>query len=230
VPASRDDEPIEDVVASFDLVIFDCDGVLVDSEMLAADCLARLLTAHGRETDLQDVFARYLGRSMSAVASDYHQALGRPLPENFGADMAVELRRRFENDLKPISGIAAVLDRLAVPYCLASSSGPERIALSLRITGLDRYFAGRIFDASMVPHGKPAPDLFLHAAARMGAAPAGTLVIEDSGNGVRAGKAAGMTVWGFTGGSHHAFMDGEAELAAAGADRVFRDMSRFSAD
>lgn len=214
------------LAAGFDLVVFDCDGVLVDSEMLAAECLSQLLTASGRPTGLDDVLALYLGRTLKAIAEDFESAVGRPLPADFPGDLASAIRHAFERDLQPIAGIAEVLAALAVPYCLASSSGPERIALSLRITGLDRFFAGRVFDASMVARGKPAPDLFLHAAATMGAAPGRTLVIEDSVSGVRAAKAAGMTVWGFTGGSHHARLDGEALLEEAGADRVFRDMSR----
>lgn len=227
LPATSADPEFELDLEAFDLVVFDCDGVIVDSEMLAAECLAELLTSSGRRTALGDVFERYLGRSMAVVAADFREAVGRPLPATFPAELAEALRRRFEAGLAPIAGIAEVLETLRRPFCLASSSGPERIALSLRLTGLDRHFEGRIFEASMVRQGKPAPDLFLLAAERMGADPVRTLVIEDSVSGVRAGKAAGMTVWGFTGGSHHAHMDGAALLAQAGADLVFRDMSRL---
>lgn len=221
-------EQVFDLKTEFDLVVFDCDGVIVDSEMLAAECLASLLTTSGRATDLKDVFDRYLGRSMAVVAADYVEALGRPLPDSFAGEMAAALKVRFEAGLRPIEGIADVLEGLRIPFCLASSSGADRIELSLRLTGLSRHFEGRIFNAAMVKHGKPAPDLFLLAAAEMGADPNRTLVIEDSVSGVQAGKAAGMTVWGFTGGSHHAHLEGERLLRQAGADLVFRDMSRLT--
>jgi HAD superfamily hydrolase (TIGR01509 family) len=123
--------------------------------------------------------------------------------------------------------IRAVLDETDLPYCLASSSDPERIRMTLSVARLAHYFDGRIYSGSMVEHSKPAPDLFLLAAAKMGAAPARTLVVEDSINGVLAGKAAGMTVWGFIGGSHYAGRDGRKSLSEAGADRVFDSMADF---
>ena len=123
--------------------------------------------------------------------------------------------------------VTNVLTDLGRPYCLASSSDSERIRISLAVTRLAHFFEGRIFTAAMVERAKPAPDLFLLAAARMGAPPAQTLVVEDSINGVLAAKAAGMSVWGFTGGSHYAGRDMAPALKAAGADRVFHSMAEF---
>ena len=135
------------------------------------------------------------------------------------------MRHAFATGLRPIPDIAEVLPRLGQDFCVASSSDIDRVAHSLELTGLAPLFGKRVFTAQMVERGKPAPDLFLFAAAKMKIAPAETLVIEDSASGVEAGKAAGMTVWGFVGGSHHAAGDRRASLEAAGADRVFDRMT-----
>jgi HAD superfamily hydrolase (TIGR01509 family) len=177
--------------------------------------------------DVGQVYATFLGRSFGSVAAHWQSARGEPIPESFAADYAERLHAAFTASLRPIVGIEALLDRLAVPFCLASSSNDARIAHSLATAGLASRFEGRIFSAAMVPNAKPAPDLFLHAAARMGAAPVRCLVVEDSVNGVLAGKAAGMTVWGFVGGSHCVGRDVGAALTAAGADRVFAAMRDF---
>jgi HAD superfamily hydrolase (TIGR01509 family) len=118
-----------------------------------------------------------------------------------------------------------MLQRLRTPFCVASSSDRERLAFSLAVAGLAAYFGDRVYSCELVAHAKPAPDLFLYAAERLGAKPDRTLVIEDSLNGVRAGKAAGMTVWGFIGGSHHAGRDAAGMLGAAGADRIIADLA-----
>jgi HAD superfamily hydrolase (TIGR01509 family) len=140
------------------------------------------------------------------------------------------VREKFAASLLPIEGVGAVLDALQLPICVASSSDLDRVVFSLAMTGLSGHFGGRLYTSQMVKRGKPAPDLFLHAAAAMGADPRRTLVIEDSVSGVRAGKAADMTVWGFVGGGHYASRDGRAMLRAAGADRVFARMSDFWLD
>jgi HAD superfamily hydrolase (TIGR01509 family) len=215
---------------SFDLVIFDCDGVLVDSEIIAADTLADMLGRYGQPADSSQVLERYLGRSFKAVQDDYRAATGTPLPASFAAEQRQALETAFRAELKPIEGIRDVLRRLqkrGVPYALASSSSLDRIEDSLEITGLAPYFEGRVFSSSMVKRGKPAPDLFLHVAKEMAAAPGRSLVIEDSPAGVAAGKAAGMTVWGFTGGGHHARFDGVDSLRKAGADRIIASMTEF---
>jgi HAD superfamily hydrolase (TIGR01509 family) len=209
-----------------DLVIFDCDGVLVDSEMLSCRCLVELLGRHGIEADLDTVFDKFLGRSVDSVAEHYG-AFGRVLPEEFLEELRGMVRRSFTASLQAIPNVAEVLASLGVAYCVASSSDLERIEFSLELTGLSPLFKGRVFTSQMVERGKPAPDLFLHAARCMKAAPERTLVIEDSVSGVQAGKAAGMTVWGFVGGGHYASRDGRALLMAAGADRVFDWMADF---
>ncbi len=210
-----------------DLVIFDCDGVVVDSEVLSCACLSETLGRFGLPMDVARVYDTFLGRSFGAVAAHWQAVRGEPIPESFAEEYAERLRAAFAASLRPIDGIEALLDRLSVPYCLASSSNDARIAHSLATTGLAHKFEGRVFSAAMVPNAKPAPDLFLHAAARMGAEPARCLVVEDSVNGVLAGKAAGMTVWGFVGGSHCVGRDVGAALTAAGADRIFAAMRDF---
>jgi HAD superfamily hydrolase (TIGR01509 family) len=210
-----------------DLIVFDCDGVLVDSEVIACHCLGEMLARYGTPTGLDEIFARFLGRSFAAVESHYQRLHGRPLPDSFRDELRALQIARFARDLKVMPGVPALLATLGRPYCLASSSDPERIRITLEATGLGAYFGDRVYNAAMVKRGKPAPDLFLHAAAAMGAAPAATLVVEDTAIGVEAGKAAGMTVWGFIGGSHYAGRDGRSALAAAGADRVFDSMLAF---
>ena len=212
-----------------DLIIFDCDGVLVDSEVLSCRCLSEALAGYGIQLGLDEALDLFLGRSMTAVLEHY-QALGRPIPEQFSADLRAAVRAAFQSGLNPIEGVSSVLEGLQIPHCVASSSDVDRVSLSLSLTGLAAHFDSRLYTSQMVTRGKPAPDLFLYAADRMRADPRRTLVIEDSVSGVRAGKAAGMTVWGFVGGSHYRSRDGEAVLAAAGADRVFGRMADFWAD
>lgn len=186
----------------FDLVVFDCDGVLIDSESISARMLVAELAGHGITVDLAYVAEHFLGRSYPVVLSQIRADFGIVLPQGFEADYRARLLRAFDRDLVAMEGVEAVLDRLGVPFCLATSSSPERLAFSMARTGLGARFDGRSVTASEVARGKPAPDLFLHAAARFGAAPARCLVIEDSRAGLRAARAAGMTVWHFTGGSH----------------------------
>lgn len=209
-----------------DLVIFDCDGVLVDSELLSCAALAETLAQSGITLDVADALALFLGRSTRAVVEHY-AAQGRALPADFLDQLKARVRTRFEAALQPIDGIAAVLARLAIPSCVASSSDLDRVSFSLAATGLAGHFGDRLYTAQMVTQGKPAPDLFLLAAGRMGVSPSRALVIEDSEAGVQAGKAAGMTVWGFSGGGHYQGRDGHAILRAAGADRVFDRMDAF---
>ncbi|MEW6643817.1 MAG: HAD family hydrolase [Pseudomonadota bacterium] len=209
-----------------DLIIFDCDGVLVDSEALSCRCLSEVLATYGIRADAGEVLELFLGRSVAAVTAHY-AGLGQALPLHFPADYAARVREVFSAALRPVAGVGAVLAALQAPSCVASSSDLARVALSLALTGLAAHFGDHVFTAQMVRDGKPAPDLFLLAAQRMGADPRRTLVIEDSVSGVQAGKAAGMTVWGFVGGSHYDGRDGHALLATAGADRVFAHMDDF---
>jgi len=147
--------------------------------------------------------------------------------DEFLAAFKSRVLQRFSRALQPIAGISAVVSNLAAPSCVASSSDLDRVSLSLHLTGLAPLFGDRLYTAQMVEHGKPAPDLFLYAAAQMQVVPQRTLVIEDSVSGVAAAKAAGMRVWGFVGGSHYRTRDGRAMLYEAGADRVFDQMTDF---
>lgn len=209
-----------------DLVIFDCDGVLVDSELLSCRSLTEALAEQGIEIDLESALELFAGRSLTAIV-DHYGALGLVLPDDFRVRLARRVREAFSRALSPIEGVAAVLEGFQMPRCVASSSDLERVRFALELTGLARYFGDRLYTSQMVEHGKPAPDLFLHAAAAMGADPRRTLVIEDSVSGVAAAKAAGMIAWGFVGGSHYASRDGRGILARAGADRIFSHMSDF---
>jgi HAD superfamily hydrolase (TIGR01509 family) len=213
-------------VSGTDLIIFDCDGVLVDSEVLSCGCLCEVLAGYGIEIGVDEVLDRFVGRSVAAVREHY-EALGRPLPAAFSDELKAKVRERFSASLLPIDGVGAVLASLRLPVCVASSSDLDRVTFSLAMTGLSGYFGERLYTSQMVRHGKPAPDLFLYAAAAMGADPRRALVIEDSVSGVRAAKAAQMTVWGFVGGGHYAARDGRAMLQAAGADRIFARMADF---
>jgi len=215
-----------DIKRCFDLVIFDCDGVLIDSEVLSCQCLVELLRRHDIALDLESAYTHFLGRS-SVVIVEHYTGLGRSLPAEFGAELQASIRDAFARSLTATPNVEKLLRSLDIAYCLASSSDLERIDFSLAMTGLRGLFEGRVFSADMVPEGKPAPDLFLYAAARMGARPERTLVIEDSVSGVQAAKAAGMRVWGFIGGSHYRFRNGRALLMAAGSDRVFERMLDF---
>ena len=183
------------------LVIFDCDGVLVDSEVISARVLVEVAAEAGVAFDAPYVARHFLGRSFPTVARSIAADFRVTLPPDFEARYRSRLLARFEADLRPTPGIEDLLGRLAVPSCVATSSSPARAARSLALTGLDRFLP-RVFTASEVARGKPAPDLFLHAAAMMGAAPASCLVIEDSPPGLLAARAAGMAVVAYAGGSH----------------------------
>ena len=206
------------------LIIFDCDGVLVDSELLSCRCLSEVLGEFGFALSETQALELFLGRSTKAIEQHYRD-LGQIVPDGFLPRLKSRVLETFGASLDAIPGVKAVVSELTVPFCVASSSDLDRVALSLDVTGLRAHFGDRIYTAQMVEHGKPAPDLCLYAAERMGAQAARTLVIEDSVSGVQAGKAAGMTVWGFVGGGHYGDRDGQAILSAAGADRVFGRMS-----
>jgi len=207
------------------LTIFDCDGVLVDSETLSSAIYAEALSEFGYEIDAETVAARFTGFSMKSTIATVEADWGQPLPEDFAATVRARADVRFDQDLTAISGIAAALDKLGDPRCVASSGQMRRIQRSLHKTNLMKYFdAAALFSAQMVDCGKPAPDLFLHAAHEMGFAPQSCVVIEDSLPGVQAAAAAGMTVLGFAGGSH---ISGghEDRMRRAGAHDVFDDMT-----
>ena len=198
-------------------VIFDCDGVLVDTERIGNAVLAELITELGIPTTVEQSIATYMGRSMASCLAMLEERLGEPPPADFAARYRTGVEAGWRRGLKPVPGIEAALDRIALPTCVASSGDHGRMRLTLGLTGLWDRFAGRIFSATEVEHGKPAPDLFLHAAERMGFDPGATVVVEDTVPGVRAGRAAGMRVLAF------ARLEQAADLAAAGGE-VFDDM------
>jgi HAD superfamily hydrolase (TIGR01509 family) len=209
------------------LLIFDCDGVLVDSEVLACRIDAEILTDLGIPYTIDEIMTQFVGGSLKDMMARIETDRGCTLPADFADVLNRTLFARFETDLRPIAGIREAVQALAVPRCVASSSSPERIALSLRVTGLADLF-DHAFSASQVPRGKPAPDLFLHAAAQMGYAPETCVVIEDSRFGVEAARAAGMQVIGFTGGGH-CTQGYAAVLEQTGAHRVIDRMADLPA-
>lgn len=186
----------------FGLIIFDCDGVLIDSEIISARMLVAELATLGVVIDLDYVARHFLGRSYPVVMAQIRAEFGLDLPPAFEEAYRTRLLDAFARELNVMPRVHGVLQELALPWCVATSSSPRRAEFSLKLTGLWLLAQGRVFTASEVANGKPAPDLFLHAAARMGVAPAACLVIEDSLTGIRAARAAGMEVWRFTGGSH----------------------------
>lgn len=207
-----------------ELIIFDCDGVLVDSEPLAMRVLLETIAAEGVEIDAAIGFRDFLGRSLAAVTAHLNAEHGLHLTADVLERMRLELYEVFRRELKPSCWVAEALDRLSVSFCVASSSQPERIRLSLAVTGLLDRFEPRIFSASMVARGKPDPDLFLHAAEAMGVTPERCLVIEDSPAGIAAAKNAGMRVFAYAGGSHIGLSGLRSEIEALKPDAVFDDM------
>ena len=211
----------------FDLVIFDCDGVLIDSEPIANRVHAQTLAGCGYAVGEEELQDRFCGISDAEMLATIEREWGRALPDDYARRIATALARQYRCSLKPIAGIAEALAGLSQPVCVASSGTPERIRLGLETVGLYDGFHPHLFSASMVGHGKPAPDLFLYAAARMGAAPERCLVIEDSPAGIEAARAAGMTAIGFCGGSH--CRPGHAErLTARGGALVIADMRELA--
>jgi HAD superfamily hydrolase (TIGR01509 family) len=210
--------------AGFKLVIFDCDGVLVDSEIISCQTVANLLTRHGVACDLPAALTRFLGRAAHVVTDDFVRVAKAPLPPDFVTQWRTELFEEFARSLSQIPGARAAIEALDVPYCVASSSDEERIELALRKTGLWDLFEGHVFSSTMVARGKPAPDVFLLAASVAGVDPEQCLVVEDSVSGIRAAKAAGMTAFGFTAGSHFAVLNQTEALIGAGADAIVGSM------
>lgn len=209
----------------YDLVIFDNDGVLVDSEPISNTILAGYLTELGHPTSYEESLRDYMGAAVHRVHDVILERTGQSLPADFDDTLHARVFAAFERELTAVTGVTEVLEKLradAVPYCVASSGSHERIRVGHRRTGLDRWFTeGIVFSAQDVGKGKPAPDLFLHAAERMGVAPDRCVVVEDSRLGVQAAQAAGMDVYGFTA------MTAEAELD--GARGFFASMEELPA-
>jgi len=205
------------------LVIFDCDGVLVDSEPLACRIELAALAALGHPIGAEEFRRNAVGRSRKDVNAMLEAFWDRALPADYTDRIRAATFTAFEAELQPVPGIRAVLESLGPqPRCVASSSHPTRIARALAVTGLAGFFGDHVFSAVEVPRGKPAPDLFLHAARQMNAAPENCLVIEDSVPGIRAAKAAGATAIGFAAGGH-CEPGHDRQLREAGADAVAAD-------
>ncbi|MFE4758917.1 HAD family hydrolase [Streptomyces mirabilis] len=200
----------------YDLVIFDNDGVLVDSEPISNTILAAYLTELGHPTSYEESIWDYMGSAMHRIHELVQERSGQRLPEDFDDVFHGRVFAAFERELQPVPGAVQLLEKLAadeVPYCVASSGSHERIRVGHRKTGLDRWFdEGRVFSSQDVGRGKPAPDLFLYAAERMGVAPERCVVVEDSPLGVRAANAAGMDVYGFTAMTPAAKLTGATQL------------------
>ncbi len=204
-----------------DLLIFDCDGVLVDSEALVMEVEAEMLTGGGFPLTTDEIAERYVGLSYASMMADLGRRHGRPVPEELSRAVQQAAIDRFPDHLQPVPGMPELLAGSNRPRCVASSSDLDRIELSLRVTGLSPHFpTGGIFSAQMVERGKPAPDLFLLAATTIGVDPDRCLVIEDSTAGVEAARAAGMGVVGLVAGGHARPQLGQ-RLRAAGASEVF---------
>jgi HAD superfamily hydrolase (TIGR01509 family) len=205
-------------VSPLRLVIFDCDGVLVDTERIAVRVDVAVLAELGWTMTEAEVVERFMGRTDADMVAAVEAYLGRPLPPDWEAPFQGWYRQAFEAELKPVPGVIDALDAIGTPTCVASSGTHERMRFTLGLTGLYDRFAGRIFSADDVARGKPAPDLFLHAAARMEVAPAECVVIEDSRYGVEAARAAGMRALGYAGGlTPRAWLEGPGTI-------VFDDM------
>ncbi|MGQ0510641.1 MAG: HAD family hydrolase [Betaproteobacteria bacterium] len=205
------------------LVIFDCDGVLVDSEPLANRVLHELLASLGLRMPLEEVMRSYIGRTRQGCVALTEEKLGRPVPATFVADWNALLFETFRRELQPVRGVKDLIGRLAGPFCVASNSSADRVRVALGATGLLERFEGRVFTADEVARPKPAPDLFLYAARTMGFQPAHCTVVEDSATGVRAAMDAGMTVLAYAGAGHA----DPVALAAAGAE-VFDSMDAIA--
>ena len=205
----------------FELVVFDCDGVLVDSEVISIRVDQLVLADLGWELELDEIVERFVGKSEAHFVAAVEQQLGVRLADGWDRDYGRWYQEAFERDLEAVDGIEDALDRLRLPHCVASSGSHDKMHRTLGKTGLLHRFQGRIFSATEVTNGKPAPDLFLHAAASLNTAPERCAVVEDSAYGVQAARAAGMHVFAYAGGVTPA-----ARLAGPGTT-VFSDMRRL---
>ena len=206
-----------------ELVIFDFDGVLIDSEVIGSTVWSGELKKAGFDVPASEILENYTGKSGRQICAQIEENHRKKLPHNFLDIVNVVVEEEMGRTLKAVPGAGELLEKLEaerIPVCIASGSRPERLFLCLKVTGLDAYFnEANVFSALLVKHGKPAPDIFLYAADKMGVSPEKCLVIEDSVAGVTAGVSAGMTVYGFTGGSHCAPNHAD-KLKAAGAHKI----------
>jgi HAD superfamily hydrolase (TIGR01509 family) len=202
----------------FRLAIFDCDGVLVDSELITNRVFARMLNELGIEVTLDDMFERFVGRSMPQCLKIITELLGRPVPQQFVAEYQTRSSAALRSELKAVPDIETVLATIPMPYCVASSGTHEKMQTTLGVTGLLPQFRGKMYSVTEVAQSKPFPDVFLHAARQQGVAPVDCAVIEDTPTGVTAGVAAGMTVFGYCA------LTPQRRLIEAGAHHTFERM------
>jgi HAD superfamily hydrolase (TIGR01509 family) len=207
----------------FELVIFDCDGVLVDSELITNRVFAALLGELGLPVTLEFLFENFVGRSMQHCWEQVAAMLDQEVPAHWQREFQLRTTAALQAEVQAVEGIEAVLESLGVPYCVASSGSHAKMATTLGATGLLPRFTGRMFSAADVARGKPAPDIFLYAACRCGVQPRDCVVIEDSPAGVAAGVAAGMTVYGYCACTL------ERRLLEAGAHCTFNNMAKLPA-
>lgn len=183
---------------SYDLIIFDCDGVLVDSEVITCRVFSNMLNELGITISIDDVFERFVGKSMAQCLQMIAGLMTRDVPEDFVSRFHARTTAALKSELTAVPGIELALEAIRIPYCVASNGTHEKMQVTLGITRLLPKFKDRLFSVSEVARGKPFPDVFLHAARKLGAAPSSCAVIEDTPTGVSAGVAAGMTVYGYS--------------------------------
>lgn len=205
----------------FELLILDCDGVVVDSEPITMRVLTEMLHELGIAIGAEEANERFVGIAFDRELELIVELLGRPIPENFVRNYGARTFAALEAELKPVPGIEAALDQIEIPYCIASNGPHAKMRKTLGVTSLLPRFEGRIFSSVDVPRGKPYPDLFLHVAKHFAVSPAACLVVEDSVSGIAAALAAGMSVYGFSARAP------DGRLRAAGAHEVFRSMSEL---
>jgi HAD superfamily hydrolase (TIGR01509 family) len=202
----------------FEAIIFDCDGTLVDSEVLGNRVLVQCVAELGLEISLEEAVAQFTGGKMADAVAAVERRLGRPVPASFVPELRRRMALAFQEELQAVEGVESILQNLTAPFCVASSGPREKMDVTLSVTGLLPYFQDRIFSAYEVGCWKPDPGLFLHAARALGVAPERCAVVEDSLPGIKAGKAAGMAVFGYA-------PSGNGERFAALGARTFSHMS-----
>ncbi|MFN5764932.1 MAG: HAD family hydrolase [Pseudanabaena sp.] len=212
-------------MSNLELVIFDCDGVLVDSEIIVNRVFAETLTEAGFAITYEEVSQKFVGLSFASCLEMIEQIFGRPVPTEWLALSKEREIAALKQELQATEGIADVLKELTLPKCVASNSSPRHIDLVLDLTGLLDHFDGKLYSCHHVDRPKPFPDVYLHAASQMGYAPESCVVIEDSVAGVKAGYAAGMRVLGYAPSDRHS--SHHEALIAAGAKLVFDDMRQL---
>lgn len=206
-----------------ELIIFDCDGVVVDSEPIGNRVFRQFLAELGLDLSEREVYERFLGRALVDSVAIVEALIGKPVPVALLERYKTSRDRTLRAEVRAVEGVRELIWDLNVPYCIASSGDHDKMRATLGATGLLPLFEGRIFSATDVPRAKPAPDVFLHAAAVMRADPARTAVVEDTVSGITAARAAGMTAYGYAG------LTAAVDLTAAGAQSTFAHMRELRA-